>query len=61
MSIVEEFNDDIKFWIYGHTHDFTNRNLGNINFICNPLGYPFENKKFNNVGIEAIFILLSNK
>lgn len=41
----------IKYWTYGHTHTFYNDKLkdSNINFLCNPYGYPGENSKINYV------------
>lgn len=32
----------IKYWIYGHTHEIQTHNINGIKFICNPVGYPFE-------------------
>lgn len=32
-----------KTWIYGHTHDYHDYQLGNTRFICNPVGYHGEN------------------
>lgn len=35
-----------KAWIYGHTHDYHLYNIGNTQFICNPVGYATENKNW---------------
>jgi len=35
---------DIKCWIYGHTHTPSNVIINEIPFLCNPIGYPNENK-----------------
>jgi predicted phosphodiesterase len=35
---------DPKFWIFGHTHDKMEFNYNNTTFLCNPVGYPMENK-----------------
>lgn len=32
-----------KAWIFGHTHSYANYRLGRTKFICNPVGYPYEN------------------
>lgn len=32
-----------KAWIYGHTHDKHDYQVGRTHFVCNPLGYPNEN------------------
>jgi predicted phosphohydrolase len=52
-------NDDlikepIKLWIYGHTHTANQSCINDIPLICNPFGYPNENKK---VDLNKIFIL----
>jgi predicted phosphodiesterase len=31
-----------KVWCYGHTHDSSDRVLGDTRFLCNPKGYPHE-------------------
>lgn len=41
-NIIE--SSDINFWIHGHTHDRLNYMIGNTNILCNPRGYPRENK-----------------
>lgn len=35
-------NGSIKYWIYGHTHDFMEYDFHGVKCICNPLGYPGE-------------------
>jgi predicted phosphodiesterase len=37
------FVEPIKAWIYGHTHVPNKKNINNIQFVCNPKGYPSEN------------------
>jgi predicted phosphodiesterase len=55
--INSDFAPDI--WICGHTHDTFDRVLNNTRFICNPLGYRFEqtdnpfNKFSNRLFIEV--------
>jgi len=39
------FKNNIKVWIYGHTHKECNMEINNIKFVCNPKGYPDENIK----------------
>lgn len=36
--------DKIKYWFFGHTHKPVNLVKNNINFVCNPRGYPNENE-----------------
>jgi predicted phosphodiesterase len=38
--------EGVKTWIFGHTHDYIDRKLGDVRFVCNPLGYPRENIEF---------------
>lgn len=37
------FVKPIKAWIYGHTHTPNKTLINNIQFVCNPKGYPSEN------------------
>jgi predicted phosphodiesterase len=38
------FKDPIKIWIFGHTHKECDTEINGIKFLCNPIGYPNENK-----------------
>ena len=46
-KFIEENNKKIKCWIYGHTHTPCFKNISNIPFLCNPIGYPNENSKLD--------------
>ncbi|WP_434638178.1 metallophosphoesterase [Sulfurimonas sp. NW7] len=35
-------NGFIKYWVFGHTHDSIEYTMEDVNFLCNPLGYPYE-------------------
>jgi predicted MPP superfamily phosphohydrolase len=43
-ELIETNGTKIKYWIYGHTHTPSNVIINNITFLCNPIGYPNENK-----------------
>jgi len=45
------FKDQIKVWIFGHTHKEWNTEIDGIKFLCNPRGYPGEN---NHIDLELI-------
>lgn len=45
-------NSNIKVWIYGHTHTEKIKNINGIQFLCNPIGYPNENK---NIDLNKIY------
>ena len=32
-----------KYWVFGHTHDAYKIEKNGKLFLCNPIGYPFEN------------------
>lgn len=49
---IDTYKANISCWIYGHTHTSSIKNIHNIPFICNPLGYPGEN---TNIDINKIF------
>lgn len=47
IKVYSSYENKIKFWIYGHTHiPFSCKKYG-ILFLCNPIGFPRENKKPN--------------
>jgi predicted phosphodiesterase len=33
-----------KYWLFGHTHEPCDYNIGNCRLVCNPFGYPGETK-----------------
>jgi predicted phosphohydrolase len=41
------FNNNIKCWIYGHTHSANKLEINGIKLYVNPVGYLRENSKFN--------------
>jgi predicted phosphodiesterase len=41
------FVEPIKAWIYGHTHIPSKKIINDIQFVCNPKGYPNENTIIN--------------
>ena len=43
-EFIEVNRNKIKCWIYGHTHTSFNVIINEIPFLCNPIGYPNENK-----------------
>jgi predicted MPP superfamily phosphohydrolase len=45
--LIDEKKDNIKCWIYGHTHTPSNVLINEIPFLCNPIGYPNENVNVN--------------
>ena len=45
--LIETYQNKIKGWIYGHTHTPSEEMIHGIPFLCNPIGYPGENKKIN--------------
>jgi predicted phosphohydrolase len=44
-DFIARHKDKIKCWIYGHTHMPSEKSIHNIPFLCNPVGYPGENKE----------------
>lgn len=48
-DFVEQYKSNIKYWFYGHTHTPNDQIINDVNFLCNPIGYPGENAK-NNFG-----------
>ena len=50
----ELFRDNVKLWIYGHTHKSRVSYIKKIKFVCNPLGYPSEMRNINDVNIVEV-------
>ena len=46
-ELIDTNRDKIKCWFYGHTHTPSDRIINDIQFLCNPIGYPNENKLIN--------------
>ncbi len=47
-NLEEEIKEsDIDYWVCGHIHTAIRYFIGKTEVICNPLGYPFEEKTFN--------------
>lgn len=44
-KVYNKFNGT---WIYGHTHSPSDSVIGNVRFVCNPHGYPNQNKEDKN-------------
>ncbi len=42
-----------KLWIFGHTHIKRDLKFGKTRLICNPLGYPDENREFRIESVEV--------
>ena len=42
-KLIENNENKIKCWIYGHTHTPSTVIMNGIPFLCNPIGYPNEN------------------
>lgn len=43
----ELIQDPVLYWIYGHTHSSYQKNINNVNMMCNPKGYMSELSKYN--------------
>ena len=46
-KFIEDNRNKIQCWIYGHTHTPCFKNINDIQFLCNPIGYPNENSKLD--------------
>ena len=42
-TFIQDNKTKIKCWIYGHTHTASCSSIDGIPFLCNPIGYPYEN------------------
>ncbi len=46
-TFIATHGNKIKCWIYGHTHSPSDSIINHIPFLCNPIGYPNENRNIN--------------
>ena len=53
-KFIEKNKSKIDCWFYGHTHTPSLKKIHDVPFMCNPIGYPNENK---NIDFEKIYIL----
>ncbi len=51
FDLIKQSN--CEYYIYGHTHNFQEYLKENINFLCNPKGYPHENNNARVIQIEV--------
>lgn len=54
LDYVMEQNDNIKYWLCGHTHSNMNAKINNCWCLVNPCGYPGENKYQKDATIELL-------
>ena len=52
----EKYIKNIRHWIFGHTHDQKDFKHKGVRFLCNPLGYPNENKRVTDIFISNGFL-----
>lgn len=46
-EVLETFDNPPRLWVHGHVHDCFDYVVGKTRVICNPHGYPGENRAFN--------------
>lgn len=54
MENIGKYSKKIKHIVFGHTHYTFEDEINGINYHCNPLGYPHENKTLNLKQFELI-------
>jgi len=53
-TMMEDVCDPkIKYWCYGHTHYGSWKTIANMNYVCNPVGYPMENRNWQYVELDV--------
>lgn len=51
---MESITDSkIKFWCYGHTHYGSLKEINGVTYVCNPVGYPMENRNWQYVELDV--------
>lgn len=51
---MSEYNGKVDAWLFGHTHDAYDINIGGTRYVCNPHGYAYE---FNGNGFNPNLII----
>ena len=52
-TVLEDIQDPkIRYWIYGHTHQRSMRDMGPTTYVCNARGYPHENERWEPIVLE---------
>jgi hypothetical protein len=51
-ELITKHNHLICYWFHGHTHEYGKHKLHDIEFICNPLGYPDEDKESKTLPVK---------
>jgi len=51
-KFIENNKNHISCWIYGHTHTASKQFLHGVPMLCNPFGYPNENKTWSEAWID---------
>lgn len=46
-DVIKTFDNPPKLWVHGHCHDSFSYCVGRTRVVCNPHGYPGENREFN--------------
>lgn len=53
-KFIKNNKDHISCWIYGHTHTASEQHIEGVPMLCNPLGYPNENKHWAETWIDIM-------
>ncbi len=53
--LFHDFPERIDLWIHGHVHDHFDYHIGETRVVCNPRGYPHENRPNNGRGFDPLF------
>lgn len=51
-GLLKEYSGQIKVWCHGHTHEPSDKIVEGVRVVCNPRGYPGENKNWKPLTIE---------
>lgn len=52
-GLLIEFKDQIHVWCHGHTHEAADKIVEGVRVVCNPRGYPGENKNWKPLTIQV--------
>ena len=50
-------NGTMKYWVFGHTHDAIEYEIEDVQFLCNPLGYPNESEYRDKINMKSFEII----
>jgi predicted phosphodiesterase len=53
LELIKRYKENILVWCHGHTHEAADKIVEGVRVVCNPRGYPGENKNWAPLTVEV--------